>query len=185
MATELDGRWHPGIGDPTVIGWVTVAAYGATALLCYSCNKRYAKTQQGQFWWAMTLVMLALGINKQLDLQTWLTEIGRDAAFEYGWYERRRVVQFMFIAGLVISALLFKEWLVQRVASLGKYARRASVGLLVLALFVVVRATSFHHIDEALGLSLEGLSMNEVLELGGIGVIAWAAASRLWDIRSN
>lgn len=185
MATEFDGRWHPGIGDPTVIGWVTVVAYGAAALLCYSCKKRYAKTQQGQFWWAMTLVMLALGFNKQLDLQTWLTEIGRDAAFEYGWYERRRLVQLMFIAGLIVSALLMREWLVQRVAVLGKYARRASVGIVLLALFIVVRATSFHHVDILLGFSVEDLSVNEVLELSGIGVIVWAAASRLWDIGAS
>lgn len=185
MTTEVDGRWHPGIGDPTVVGWVTVAAYCVAALLCYRCSKRYASTQQGQFWWALTLVLLALAINKQLDLQTWLTEIGRDAAHEYGWYARRRVVQFFFIACLVMSALLMRDWLMQRVAGLGKYARRAALGLLVLALFVVVRATSFHHIDEMLGLSLDGLSMNEVLELSGISVIAWAAASRLWDVRSS
>ncbi|WP_147321237.1 hypothetical protein [Rhodoferax lacus] len=182
MATDVDGRWHLGIGDPTVIGWVTVAAYGVAALLCYRCNKRYARTEQGQFWLVLTTVMLAFGINKQLDLQTWLTEIGRDAAFEYGWYGRRRVVQALFIAGLLISALLMRDWLSQKVSGMGKYVRRASMGLLVLGLFVLIRATSFHHIDEILGFSLDGLSINEVLELSGIFIVIWASSSRLWNI---
>lgn len=185
MATALDERWHIGIGDPTAIGWFTVVAYAATAWLCFNCYRRYRGTDRGRFWWALFLVMMALGINKQLDLQSWLTEIGRDAAKEYGWYGRRGVVQVLFIAGLACSALLMHVWLARHVAQLGKHARRASVGLLVLVLFVLVRATSFHHVDEWLGFSLDGLSINEILELGGISVIAWAAASRLWDMRSN
>ena len=27
LVTGADGRWHPGIGDPTIMGWVTVVAY--------------------------------------------------------------------------------------------------------------------------------------------------------------
>jgi hypothetical protein len=44
-----------------------------------------------------------------------------------------------------------------------------------------VRATSFHHIDRMLGISLEGLRVNALLELSGIGLIAMAALARLSD----
>ena len=36
-------------------------------------------------------------MNKQLDLQTAFTELGRVLAQTEGWYEQRRTVQFWFI----------------------------------------------------------------------------------------
>ena len=32
--TTPDGHWRLGIGDPTVVGWATVAAYFLAAGLC-------------------------------------------------------------------------------------------------------------------------------------------------------
>ncbi len=149
MTTSNDGRWELGIGDPTVIGWSTVADYGTAMALCYLSSRRLPPGPHRQFWFYMAVVMAILGLNKQLDLQTWFTQTGRDLALENGWYERRRLVQGIFIAWLVL------------------------VG------FVIVRATSFHHIDRMRGISLEGLRVNALLELTGIGLIALAALARL------
>jgi hypothetical protein len=183
MAIQIDdGRWHPGIGDPTLIGWFTVIAYCVAALICYGNSKRFANVPKGRFWWNLTLFMLALGINKQLDLQSWFTEVGRDLALQYGWYGNRRLVQGTFIATLVVSTLLIGLFIRQRWSHWDAYSRKASYGLLVLFAFVFLRATSFHHVDAMLGLNLDGLSLNEVLELGGIGTIAWAASARMWDV---
>jgi len=57
-------------------------------------------------WWTLALGLLALGVNKQLDLQTALTEIGRILAVQNGWYERRHDVQLEFIYGVVGVASL-------------------------------------------------------------------------------
>ena len=179
MITALDGRWHPGIGDPTAIGWITVAAYGSAALLCFLCQRRSPQGDHRRFWWFMALVMVLLGVNKQLDLQTWFTEVGRDMAREQGWYARRQLVQMVFITGLLLAALAVRGWLVKRLVNLDPYARRAGIGLLLLMVFVIVRAASFHHIDALLGMSLQGMRFNAVLELSGIGVIIFAAYGRL------
>ena len=50
--------------------------------------------------------MLALGINKQLDLQSLATQIGRDVIKAWGLYSERRELQFGFIlaVALVCSA---------------------------------------------------------------------------------
>jgi hypothetical protein len=32
-ATDADGRWAAGIGDPSTTGWITIAAYGVAAAL--------------------------------------------------------------------------------------------------------------------------------------------------------
>ena len=179
MTSSFDGRWHPGIGDPTPIGWLTAIAYGVAALLCFRCQLRATPGTSKQFWLFVGLIMTMLSINKQLDLQTWFTEVARDMALEQGWYARRRVVQTMFIASMLFGAVFARAWLVQLLRHSDRYAKRASFGLLLLMLFVVVRAASFHHIDRLLGMSLQGMSFNAVLELSGIALITIAAAGCL------
>ena len=179
MASNYSGRWELGIGDPTAMGWVTVVAYAGAMWLCYRCKRQATDTLTMRFWFCMALTMALLGINKQLDLQTWFTQTGRDLAFEYGWYERRRLVQAMFIGWLVLAALVLHARLSAWVKALDRHARRAFVGLVLLGVFVVVRAVSFHHIDKLLGFKIESVTMNVMLELGGIAIVAWAANARL------
>jgi hypothetical protein len=175
MATNIYSRWEPGIGDPTVTGWITVIAYGVALILCYRSYGKMPVGRSRQFWLAMMLIMGLLGINKQLDLQTWFTQTGRDLAFEYGWYERRRVVQALFIAWLVVAALTLRGWLTSWLRDLDHPARQAAWGLTLLLVFVLVRAVSFHKVDKLLGVSLDGLKINFILELSSIAVIAHAA----------
>jgi hypothetical protein len=179
--TSTDGRWHPGIGDPSVMGWVTVAAYATAAGLCAYCASREVRAGGGKpaFWLTLALVMLALGINKQLDLQSWLTETGRDLAIAQGWYPGRRLVQQWFIAGLAFCGALTLGWMYRAFGDLGGAARLAMLGLVLLAVFVVVRAASFHHVDVMLGVKLIGMKINWILELGGIAIVVAGALAQL------
>ena len=34
VAVIEDGHWKPGIGDPNVMGWITLAAYVVAGALC-------------------------------------------------------------------------------------------------------------------------------------------------------
>ena len=179
MTSSQDGRWHPGIGDPNVTGWITVAAYAGAMLLCYLCQRKAEPGPTRQFWWAMVLTMGIFGINKQLDLQTLFTQVGRDLALQHGWYASRRTVQAIFIFALVVAGVVARVGLMKRLQGLDVYARRAASGLVVLGIFVVVRASSFHHVDVLLGFTLENIRLNVVLELDGIAIIAVAAWGRL------
>ena len=178
MTTADDGRWHPGIGDPNATGWITVAAYATATLLCYLCQRQAPRGPHRHFWLGLTLIMGFLGVNKQLDLQTWFTEVGRDLAVQYGWYAHRRVVQAVFIAAMVVSGLGVAAWLAQRLKDLDVYARRAAYGLVVLGVFVLVRAASFHHVDVLLGASWNNIAVNALLELGDINAIVHSAWGR-------
>jgi hypothetical protein len=179
MATTFDGRWQAGIGDPTIVGWTTVVAYGLAAWYCYLCQKNTEYRPQRTFWLGMALLMAILGVNKQLDLQTWFTQTGREIAIEYGWYERRRLIQMLFIAWLAIGAIVASSWIKRVVHSLDVHAKAASLGAVLLALFIVARAASFHHIDKLLGFSIDSVSVNAVLELAGIAVVALSARTCL------
>lgn len=175
MATGVDERWQAGIGDPTLVGWVTVVAYFAAALLSARCARRAAVPLEFRFWLVLALSLVLLGINKQLDIQSLFTQTARDLAFAQGWYEKRRLYQAAFIgfliaAGVASSALLI--WVARR---LSFSTQLAAAGLIFLAVFIVIRGASFHHVDELLGSTVEGVRFNWIFELGPLLVISLAA----------
>ena len=116
-----DFNWGPGIGDPTIGGWVTVVLY---LLACVSCWKTAGvvlrRDWNGQsdshVWRAISIAFFFLGINKQLDLQSAITELGRTVAFAGGWYEQRETVQVYFVkrrrfgASLTTSVTGLRRW---------------------------------------------------------------------------
>ena len=106
--TDADG-WHLGIGDPTAVGWLTVAAYFFAAFLSWKAAGRARAPggwpPQAVFWVGLAALLVMLGINKQLDLQTWFTLAAKRAAQSQGWYENRRIVQFLFILALGAGSL--------------------------------------------------------------------------------
>ncbi len=164
-------RWRPEIGDPTFMGWFTVAAYAFTALLALRVWFR----QRDRLWVFVALGMLALCVNKQLDLQSLFTDIGRVVSHHSGWYDDRRTVQKWFVLGVAGSAVILGGWFVWHRYAFWRRHRLLSSGLFFLLTFIVVRAISFHHFDVFLKNERLGVRMNWVLELGGISMFALAA----------
>jgi hypothetical protein len=183
LAEVVGGRWRPGIGDPTVMGWVTVAAYLVAALGCGLAawrepmpdGSRRPRSRPSRFWLALTALMLALGINKQLDLQTLVTQIGRDVIRAWGLYSERRELQLAFILAVaLVCSVALGAFLWASRRSL-KLRWPAIVGMLFILGFVVIRAASFHNVDAFLAARLGGARWNWILELGGITIVAAAA----------
>ena len=160
------------------MGWVTVAAYAAAAALAGIVAAR-GRTRAGAFWSVLAVLLALFAVNKQLDLQSALTAIGRCLAKAQGWYENRRVVQAAFIAVLALAGLGFLAVMLR--ALRGRLAENglAAAGTAFLVTFVLVRAVGFHHVDAMLRMPVAGLRMNWILELGGIALIAANAAALL------
>ncbi len=194
LAIGADGRWRIGIGDPSVFGWITVLGYFAAAFLCWRASDAARRRLRGAqknlslqrrlvwFWLALVGVLTVLGVNKQLDLQSLFTEIGRDVALSHGWYGRRYVVQLAFVIGLggagILGAGLLAYWL----RGVMRHVLGPALGVTALFVFVVIRAASFHKVDFAL---MSGsVRLNWVLELGGIAIVAaFAVRARRRDER--
>jgi hypothetical protein len=168
-------RWRPTIGDPSLMGWLTVAAYGVAALLALWVWYR----QKNQLWLFVALGMTLLCLNKQLDLQSLFTDIGRVASHHLGFYEVRRDFQKWFVLGVVGGAGIFSAWFVFRHHAFWLRHKLLSSGLLFLMTFIVVRAISFHHFDMFLKSRFLGMKMNWTLELGGILLVGLAAGMEL------
>jgi hypothetical protein len=176
------GRWSPGIGDPTVMGWLTVALYALGAWNCFRVVTRHSnllRPGESRLWWILFYGLLALGINKQLDLQSALTEIGRILAEQQDWYDKRHEVQKVFIYSITAFAA-FSTFLMAFLARKAPIATRiALTGCICLISFVVIRAASFHHFDIFIDRAIFGLKMNSILEMGGICIIIAGARLRL------
>jgi hypothetical protein len=177
-------RWSPRIGDPSVMGWLTVGCYAGAALLCaataWAGHFPDARRRVERAWWvALALGLAALAVNKQLDLQSALTAVGRCVAQAGGWYAERRAAQVGFIAAvaaLVLVAALAAAALLRR--SLAR-VWLSLAGAAVLAAFVMIRAVGFHHIDGLIGTEVAGWRLNWVFELGGIALVGLGA---LWAL---
>lgn len=167
-----DITWRPGIGDPTWLAWIITLAYGVASGLCCRCGlpRRAPRT-----WLVIAGLLLLLGLNKQLDLQTLFIEVGREIAVATGWYGERRRVQLIFVLVLavaLIGALLTLIWKRRRFF-LQHPLTLAGSGLLVL--FVLLRAGSMDHVDEAMGIQLDNRRWIAAMELGGVLCFAVAA----------
>ncbi|MFN7222532.1 MAG: hypothetical protein ACK4MS_00770 [Paracoccaceae bacterium] len=179
LQTCVFDRWSPQIGDPSLGGWLTVAAYLICAVLALLVLRRIGGGRTRTFWVLICIVMAFLAVNKQLDLQSALTATGRCISRLQGWYEDRRVFQRHFIQGLLL--------VVGTMLALGLYLMRrdlkrnglALLGLAVVAGFVAVRAVGFHHFDSVINMRVQDVRLNVVFELAGLVLIAVNALALL------
>jgi len=133
------GNWSPGIGDPTVVGWLTVVMYLVAAWLSYRVVRSDRTQPNGLdaserlLWRALVIGLVFLCLNKQLDLQSAFTELGRIIAANQGWYVRRHEVQELFIGGIglsVITATTLILFVAIRMPTATRFALFGSIALL-------------------------------------------------------
>lgn len=164
-------RWQPVIGDPGWRGWTTVLLYLAAMGVALHASRApfpaATRLRERAFWMLTALILGFLAVNKQLDLQSALTALGRCMAQAQGWYGQRRLVQVAFLAGLAIAAVVFLAALLHLLR--GSWPRSALpvIGLVFVCTFVLMRAAGFHHMDRILGMPLLGLRANNLLEWAG------------------
>ncbi|MDG6077763.1 hypothetical protein E3U23_00935 [Erythrobacter litoralis] len=123
------------------------------------------------------MALLFLGLNELLDLQTVLTATGRSLAREQGWYRERRSFQLWFMVIFSIAALLGAALVLWKLRNALWPVRLAMIGFVAIAIYVVLRAASFHHTDQLLRGGLELVKFGSLLEMGGIAVVAISAVT--------
>jgi TRAP-type uncharacterized transport system fused permease subunit len=163
------------IHDPTPVAWIIVAAYFVGAIVCFLAGRFSVQRRDRMFWLGTGLFLVLLGLNKQLDLQSLLTEAGRSLAQREGVYDARRLIQGIFILALAAGAILgvatLSGWLRRSAASV----KVAAFGIVLLVAFILMRAASFHHMDGWVTHRVAGMRSGWWLELAGIAVIGLSA----------
>ena len=175
-------RWRPEIGDPSLIGWFTVAAYALSMVTALAAARRAGRVPgptggRRAVWLAVAALMTFLCLNKQLDLQSLLTDIGRILSSKQGWYEQRREFQKWFVLGVLCMFFLGTLFLLVRFRVFWRNHLLLSSGLFFLLSFIVFRAVSIHHFDTLIGKRFENPETSGWIELAGIALV-WLAALR-------
>ena len=176
-------NWTPGIGDPTIGGWVTVALYLLASGSCWISAQKLGleevpRSNERRAWRAMSVLLLVLGIIKQLNLLTALTAAGRVLARNQGWYEQRQFVQLVFIAVAAMTCLIAAITLLLWARNSPIPTRIALMGTSMVLGFVLIRAVSFHQVDRFIGERVLSLRWNWILEMSGISLVLFASQWR-------
>ncbi|MEQ1546246.1 hypothetical protein [Methyloglobulus sp.] len=178
--------WRPQIGDPTFAGWFTVFSYFLAAFLAFRVYQHAQKlirsphNKQCLFWLWIALFSFLMGINKQLDLQSLLTAVGKFFAHQQGWYNDRKMVQGFFIIMIFVFGIYLISWGLRFFNQILRRNWLAFAGMIFLVFFILIRATSFHHMDKLIGTDFFGLKLNWLMELTGIYCITLNA---LWILK--
>lgn len=161
--------WKPGIGDPTVMGWLTVLAYLLVALASWHRSRTVSPDAfpvEQRFWRRLTVIVLLLGVNKQLNFLTLFTTLGRSWAWQQQWYAGRQAVQLALVGIVVLLLVTVAGIRLWRLRRLPRRYLLAQILILLLVGFVLVRATSLHAVDYYLYTPFAGIRLNWVVELG-------------------
>ena len=182
-------NWYSRMGDPNAAGWSITIAYFIVILLCWraglkekTINVNIQQPERHVFWFGLSILLLVLGINKQLDLQTLLTALGREIAQANGLYESRREIQLIFV--VLFTLFCFSSFVALLWWLRGCWRRYwiALLGVAFLVSFVVIRAASFQHVDYLISKwSIIGpFRMKYIVELGGILIVGLGAVQSLY-----
>lgn len=160
------------IGDPTFVGWLTVLIYFLATLRCvYKAIESKRAGGNYQFWLFLALFLLSLGINKQLDMQTWFEQTMKAVAEEHGWYAHKALLQKVFIAFLGIGMLTILISFRLYLANTWRNYRLTWIGIVLLCLFILVRAAAFNRLDFLVNHDFLGFNITEMLEISAILLI--------------
>ncbi|HET6943527.1 MAG TPA: hypothetical protein VFH89_15355 [Sphingomicrobium sp.] len=160
--------------DRAPLAWLIVASYFVGAAAAFWAS-RSARKRDRRFWIGTALLLVFLGLNKELDLQTLLTVEGRSFAHYAGWYEQRRVVQGIFLLVMAVVGVVAIAALVRWLRKSPGQVKTAAVGIVLLFTFVLIRAGSFHHIDDWVTINVAGMRTGWWLELAGTALIGLSA----------
>lgn len=179
--------WHAGIGDPDAFGWTTVLSYVIAVIRVF--NQLLMHKKQGDkivFWVLLTLFLVFLGLNKQLDLQTLLRQTMLSDLMIHHFYVYRRYIQIslMLLMALTLLIVLIKSR--EHFVEYWQQYKLIWIGVTLLFLFIFTRALTFQFHD--LGLSDKALllekSINFTMEnLALMCIIMGASSAKKFRIR--
>lgn len=171
-------------GDPTLLGWGTTLAYlvgCACCLIAWFRLRRAPAATPGthNLWLALGLLLLFLGGNKELDLQTLLIRGGGKTAQRIGVYGFKYGIELAFFLLVVASALAVVWWLRPRMKTFIRENPLAVAGLCSIALYVVIRFANIVHVEPKALASPHEAERLGFLELLGNGLVS-VGALRAW-----
>ena len=169
-------RWEPGPNDPSFGGWAVTVGYLGAGWLAFGAARAAARRSfERRFWGFTSAALVALALNKQLDLHILLIDWGRALAVDSGWYQQRRLLQQIFMAAMLVTGVAVAA-LAYRVARRRDPMIRLALGGLVLTTaYALARASVFNHTGSILRGEIAGMRWDWLFEPAGVAIVAFAA----------
>jgi hypothetical protein len=165
-------------GHLTALGWTNFALYLIAALLSFRTAASVRGQQSsatGRVWLWIGVILAALGLNKQFDLQTLLIELGRQFAGADHLRAYRAELHALFFLGFMLAIILLLALVMLRFsAEAVRFARQlplAAAGCILVCAYIVIRAVSIDNVDLMLGFDFERIPFLWLLEAGGLLLI--------------
>ncbi len=174
--------WMARAGDAYLSSLINTCLYGAGVVVCAlrvkSLRQATGPVALQVFWLGVLALLLAFGLNKQLDFQVLLAEIARPIAQTGGWYETRRVAQVWFAIALAAVAGGFIAMMAYLIRRHWRSHALALCGIGILCLYGIVEATPQSLLPVKL-YSFErwGFRLSDLFEMTGIALILINALS--------
>ncbi len=180
--------WSPRIGDPNLLAWIITFCYFLAVILTYAALKRVGNnysdvTKARVFWLGLLMLMVFLGLNKQLDLQSFLTAALKCQALLEGWYEQRREIQLIFVITMAVGFAAFLAFVVRYFRENLRKDWLAVIGIVFILGFILIHLSYFNSIDMPAVNSFYEAGLNGPLELAGIFFICLQSLIRLKSAR--
>jgi hypothetical protein len=173
--------WRTEMGDPDALGWATTVAYLIAAALC----ARTALATRGGPpdappgdrpgpWWLLSAGLLLLGLNKQLDLQILVRELGIRFIDLLGMDAQRRWFGRAFVLLMALFLLRVMREAVRQMRGHTRGHHLLLTGLALLACFAVLRAGTYIPGLKQMNMRFSQ-SLHLVFEFGGILLVGSSA----------
>jgi hypothetical protein len=179
-------QWLKSAGDPTPQAWLITMGYFVALGLCLRADRgsrRNAGADAG-VWRVLAGMLGLLGLNKQLDLQTLLITVGRAGMSAEGWYGERRLLQKLFVAGLLLVAVGVVTWTAVRHGAFWRVHWLMSLGMALVLGFALLRAAEINHVEPEAPAAPFGPRWRWLMEAAGV-VLCSCGALRGQSARPN
>ena len=178
--------WRPGFGDNNLVGWMITLAYFLAALLCTAAFRDEARSyrfvgrlQRPAFWLVLTALLVLLGFNKQLDLQTLVMSTGDELVTSARLEAHRRLLKLVSLLTLALTGTAIALAMLLYIGRHWRLYLLAFVGLMYLGVFIVLRAAdSLPVLNEINRRYYESIHL--LLELCGVLMIGASAARAVY-----
>ncbi len=170
-------QWHPKIGDPSFVGWFITGGYAVLVLVIVLLLVKLKSPAVGApralfRFWILALVFYALlGLNKQMDLQTYITATGRCMSRAEGWYKQRREFQMLLAFAALAGGSVLMLVVLYGFRSVLRRCFLAILGAGLSSVYVALRLISMHHVDTILRMHVFAVKVHALLEIAGIVLV--------------
>lgn len=172
--TQIIDEWISDIGDTTFWGWLITLLYIVSVIASYYYLQRLKRAGNRPMivlWKCILVLVLLLGINKQLDFQTLMSAAGRAISTSQGWYEHRRFVQACFAKMIFAFCGIFCVGVIYTIRTVLLQSVLELLGATVLIVFTLIRTSSLSNLHKAQQLRFDHIPHIHALELLGLLLI--------------